>query len=125
VNGASTIEEFEFPQKSYTDVRGWHAQRVTVEFALQFGDDQMQSPGRSCGRGYDRECSCTSSPNVVMRQIEQPLVVRILVDGRHRAADDAEVVLQNFDDGSQAVCGTGGDRNHLVLGRIAGLVVHS
>ena len=60
-----------------------------------------------------------------MRQIEQPLVVRMRVDGRRRAADDAEVVLQNFGDGSQAVCGTGSDRNHLVLGRIVGLVVHS
>jgi hypothetical protein len=36
-----------------------------------------------------------------MRQIEQPLVVRIRVDSRHHAADDAEVVLQTLATGAR------------------------
>ena len=58
-----------------------------------------------------------------MRQIEDALIVRVAVDGRHEPALDAERIEQHPGDRRQAVGGARGVGDHLVLLRVVLLVV--
>ena len=58
-----------------------------------------------------------------MRGVEDDLVVGVAVDGGHDAGRDAEGVVQDLDDGGQAVRGAGGVGNDVVVRRVVLVVV--
>ena len=81
---------------------------------------------RRAGRTWDHaQRRRAGAAQVLVRQIQQLLVVRIGVDGGHRAALDSKRVLQHLGHGRQAVCRARGIRNHVVLLRVVNLVVHA
>src|SRR6202022_459822 len=96
-----------------------------VELALQFGDDEVQSFGGAGRAGNHVDGGGTRAAQILVRQVEQLLIIRIGVDGGHGAAVDAESFLENLGDGREAVGGAGGVRNNVVLRRIVGLVIHA
>ena len=60
-----------------------------------------------------------------MRKIQNYLVVGIRMDGRHGAEKNFEVVINDFHDGRQTICGAGSVRNNVVLGRVINLLINS
>ncbi len=68
-------------------------------------------------------CRRACSSQIFVRKIENDLVVRIRVDGRHRAADDGEIIVDDFGDRSQAICGARRVRNDVMLCRIVLVMV--
>src|SRR6185503_1236719 len=60
---------------------------------------------------------------VLVRQVEQVLVVRVGVDGRHPALHDAERLVEDFRDWRETVRGARRIRNDLVLRRIVLVVI--
>src|SRR5216683_1402868 len=107
------------------DVGRGHAHGVAVELALQFGNDEMQRFGGAGGAGNHIDGGGAGTAQVLVRQVEEFLIVGVRVDGGHGAAVDAESFLENFGDGSEAVGGAGSVGNDLVLCRIVGLVIHT
>ena len=80
-----------------------HAQRVAVEVPLHGGQHQPGGPGRP-GRGrHDVGRRRPCPPQVLVRQVEQVLVVGVGVHGRHEPADDVELVVDHLDHGDEAV----------------------
>src|SRR6185503_18895835 len=64
------------------------------------------------------ESAAARAPQVLVRQVEQVLVVRVGVDGRHPALHDAERLVEDFRDWRETVRGARRIRNDLVLRRI-------
>ncbi len=58
-----------------------------------------------------------------MRGVEDDLVVGVAVDGGHDAAGNAEGVVQDLDDGREAVCGAARVGDDVVLGGVVLVVV--
>ena len=58
-----------------------------------------------------------------MCKIQNPLVVRVGMDGGHQAALDLEVFMQNLDERREAIGGAGGVGNDVVFLRIVQVVV--
>jgi len=107
------------------DVGRGHAHGVAVEFAFQLGDDEVQCfrGARRAGNHVNR--SGASAAQILVREVEELLVVRVGMDSGHRAAMDSKRFVENFGDGGETVCGAGGIRNDVVLRRIVGFVVHA
>ena len=109
---------FRTATKSTTETFGvGHAHRVPVELALEFRHDQAD---RFCGAGGGRDhvdCRGTSAAQILVREVEHVLIVRVAVNRRHRALLDAELFVQNFHDGSETVRRTRRVRDDVVLGR--------
>jgi len=57
---------------------------------------------------------------ILVRQVEELLIVRVGMDGGHRAAMDSKRFVEDFGDGGETVCGAGCVRNDMVLRRIVG-----
>src|SRR5260370_4651717 len=97
------------------DVWCGHAHGVAVELAFEFGNHEVQGFGGAGRTGNHVDRGGTSAAQILVRQVEQTLVVRVGVNVGHRAAVDAESVLQNFGDGREAVRSARGIRDHIVL----------
>src|SRR6266404_9013840 len=69
-------------------------------------------------------CSAFAA-QILVREVEELLVVRVGMDGGHRAAMDSKRFVEDFGDGGETVCGAGGVRNDMVLRRVIGLVIHA
>src|SRR6202521_783098 len=107
------------------DVGRGHAHREAVEFTGQIGDDELERLG-SAGRGWDHvDRRCTGSTQIFVREVEDHLIVRIRMDGRHGAADDLEVVVDDLGDRAKTIRGAGSIRDDVVLGRIVLLFVNA
>ena len=100
-----------------------HAHGVAVELALQFRNHQVQRLGRSRGRRNHRKRRGARAAQVLVRQIEQLLVVGVGVDRGHGAVNDAESFEQHLGDRRQAIRGARRVRNHVVLRRVVGLLI--
>ena len=75
------------------DVRRRNAHRVAVELAFECGNDQVQSLGRAGGARNHVERSGASAAKILVRQIEELLIVGVRVDRGHGASNDAERVV--------------------------------
>src|SRR6266849_5586302 len=107
------------------DIGRGHAYRETVEFAGQIGDDELKRFG-CAGRGWDHVDRCrTGSPQIFVREVEDHLIVRIGVDSGHGAADDLEIVVDDFGDRGKTIRGAGSVRNDVVLRGIILLFVYA
>ena len=83
--------------------RDRRADRHAVDLSLQLGDDQPDR-ARGAGRGrdeVDRRRPC--SPQILVRQVEDALVVRVRVDRRHEALLDREGVVEHLRERRDAV----------------------
>src|SRR5207249_11796918 len=65
------------------------------------------------------------TPQILVRQVENLLVVGVTVDGRHEAVLEAEAVHHDFDDGDETVGRAGRVGNDVMLGGIVLVVVHA
>src|SRR5262249_49227871 len=91
----------------------------------QRGNDEMQS-FRSAGAARNHvDRGGAGAAEVFMGKIEQLLIVGVGVNRSHRAGNDAEGVLNHLGDGREAVGGTGGVRNDVMIRGVVGLVVHA
>ena len=98
------------------DVGGGNAHREAVELAGGLRDDQLEGLGGAGGAGNHVEGSSAGAAQVLVREVEDDLVVGVAVDGGHDAADDAAVREQDLDDGREAVGGAAGVGDDVVLG---------
>src|SRR5208282_1797417 len=107
------------------DVGRRDAHGEAVEFAGQVGDDQLNRLG-GARRGRNHiERRRTGAPQILVREVEDHLIVRIRVDGGHGAADDLKVVVDDLGDRGQTIRGAGRVRDDVVLGGIILLFVHA
>src|SRR5438477_6568137 len=100
-----------------------YAHGIAVEFALQFGNDEMEGFGGASGTGNHVDGGGTRAAEVLVREVEEFLVVGVGVDGGHGATVDPEGFQEHFGNGREAVGGAGGIRNDVVGRGIIGLVV--
>jgi len=85
------------------DVRRRHAERNAVELALHLREHLRHSLGRARGGGHDGERGGTRAAHVAVRRVEDALVARVRVRGRHRSLDDSELVVKHLDERREAV----------------------
>ncbi len=81
-------------------------------------DDQLEGLGGAGGAGNHAEGSGAGTAQVLVREVEDDLVVGVAVDGGHDAADDAAMREQNLDDRGEAVGGAARVRDDVVLRRV-------
>src|SRR6202041_2211319 len=105
------------------NVRRGNAHRVAIEFAFEGGDDQVQGFGSARGAGDHVDRSGAGAAKILVRQVEELLIVGVGVNRGHGAGGDAESVLQNLGDGREAVGRARSVRNDVVLGGIVGVVI--
>ena len=100
------------------DVRRGDAHRDAVEPPLELRQHFAHSRRRA-GRGRDnRERGRPRAPKVLVRQIEQVLIVGVGVDRGHPALADAEPLVQHLGDRRQAVRGARRVGDDVVLRRV-------
>ena len=95
--------------------RDRHPQRGAVELPLHRRQHEARGPccaGR-CRDDVDRGGAGPSE--VLVRQVEEVLIVRVRVDGRHQPADDAEGVVDDLDHRHEAVRRARRVRDHDVV----------
>src|SRR6266481_373239 len=107
------------------DVGRGHAHGVAVEFALQFGNDEVQSLRSARRAGNHVDGGGAGAAQILVREVEELLVVGVGMNGGHGAAMDSKRFVEDFGDGCETVCGAGSVRNDVMLRRIVSLVVHA
>ena len=73
---------------------------------------------RASGRRDDVERCRTRTSQVLVWKIQNTLIVRVGVDGRHQTLDDSEFILNDFRSRCQAVCGARRIGKDMVFGGI-------
>ena len=71
------------------DVGGWDADGEAVQLAGGLGDDQLEGLGGAGRAGNHVEGGGAGAAQVLVREVENDLVVGVAVDGGHDAADEA------------------------------------
>src|SRR6266540_1627489 len=99
------------------------AQGDAVELALELGDGQRAGLRRAGGGGDDVARGRAGAPQVLVREVEDHLVVGVGVDGGHEALLDAEAVEQDLGQRHHRVGGAGGIGDDVVAGRVVGVLV--
>ncbi len=97
------------------DVRGWDADREAVELTGHLGNDELEGLGGAGGTGDHVDGGGAGAAEVLVREVEDDLIVGVAVDRGHDAGDDAEALVQHLDDGREAVRRAGGVRDDVVL----------
>src|SRR6267154_419304 len=115
----------EHSQIDHAHVRRRHPHRVTVQLAFQVRQHQVQRLGGSSRAWNHVYCRSARAPQILVRQIEQLLVVGIRVNGSHRAAVDSECLVKHFCHRRQAIGGARCIRNYMVFCRIIGVVIYA
>ena len=100
------------------DVRRRHAHRDAVELALELRQHLADRRRRAGRRRDDRQRRRARAPQVLVRQVEQLLVVRVGVHRRHPALADAERLVQHLGDRREAVGRARRVRDDVVLRRV-------
>ena len=77
--------------------------RHPVDLALELRNDDADRARRAGRRRDQVDRSRTGAPQVLVRQVERPLVVRVRVDRRHEAVLDRERLVEQLRDGRDAV----------------------
>src|SRR5690606_207123 len=67
----------------------------------------------------------TGAAQVLVREVQDALVVRVRVHRRHQALDDAEVLVEDLRQRRHAVGGAGGVGDDVVVRRVVLVVVHA
>ena len=105
------------------DIEGGHTEGHAGELAENLGDDLADSLGSAGGRGDDvARGSAAVTPGLGRGAVDGLLGGGDGVDGGHEATDDAELVVDDLDDGGKAVGGARGVGDDGLVGS-EGLVV--
>ncbi len=105
------------------NIRGRHPHRDSVQLARQGRQYQTDRLG-GAGRGrHHRERGRARPAQILMRPVQQHLVVGITVHGSHQAVNDAEALVDHLGDRRQAVGGAGCVGNHVMLGWVVSLLI--
>src|SRR3981081_201401 len=107
------------------DVGGGDADGEAVKLAVHRGDDELEGLGGSGARRNHRESGCAGAAEILVWRVEDDLVVGVAVDGGHDAGGDAEGVVEDLDDGGEAVGGAARIGDDVVLGRVVLVFVDS
>ena len=105
------------------DVGCGDADGEAVELAGGLRDDQLEGLGGAGRGGNHGEGGGAGAAQVLVREVEDDLVVGVAVDGGHDAADEAAGFKDDLDDRRQAVGGAAGVGDDVVLGRIVLVLV--
>ncbi len=98
------------------DVDGRHADRETVQLAVQFRQHEADRR-RGAGLGRDHAVGGrTRAAQIFVVDVGQHLVVGVGMHRGHQAVDDAELFMQRLDERRQAVGGARCVRDHRVAG---------
>ena len=100
------------------DVRRWDADREAVELSVHLRNDELESLGSAGARRNHAQSCGTGAAEILVRGVEDDLVVGVAVDCGHDAAGDAEGIVQNLDDGRKTVGGAARVRDDVVLRRV-------
>src|SRR5208337_3865436 len=106
-------------------VGSWNADGEAVELAGGLGDHQLQRLGGAGGAGNHVQRGGAGAAQVLVRKVQNDLVVGVAMNGGHDAGDEARGFQNHLDDRRQAVCGATGVRDDVVLGRIVLVLVHA
>ena len=80
----------------HRSVRGGDARRETVELAGKLGEDERHRTSSAGGGGDHRHGGGAGTAQILMREIEDLLIVGVRMDGVHITALDAEVLQQDL-----------------------------
>src|SRR5829696_4230570 len=80
-----------------------HAQRETVQPALELGNDEPDRLGRAGRRRDDVHAAGARTALVLVRLVQDALVAGVGVHGRQQAVADADRLVQHLGDGREAV----------------------
>ena len=105
-------------------VRGRHAERAAVQFPFQFRNYFADRLGSARGRRNDVDRRRSRASQILMRKIEDALVVRVTVYGAHESMRDSELVMQNLRHRRETIRSAARVGNNLVLLGIVDVVVH-
>src|SRR5712691_6804716 len=105
-------------------VGGGHAERDAVDLPFDFRNHEARRLGGTGGRRDDAERRGPGAAQVLVRQVEDLLIVRVAVDRRHEAVLEAPVVEHDLHDRHEAIRGARGVREDVVLRGVVFLVVH-
>ena len=96
-----------------------------VQLAVQLRNNDADRLGGAGGGGHEvRRCGA-GAPEVLVRAVLEVLVGGVGVDRRHDPAFDSDGVVQHARHRPEAVRGAGRVRDHVVLVRVVGVVVHA
>ena len=107
----------------YRDVGGGDADGEAVELAGHLGDDQLEGLGGAGAARNHAERGGAGATQILVRRVEDDLIVGVAVNGGHDARGDAEGVVQDLDDGREAVGGAARVGDDVVLGGVILVVV--
>src|SRR5690606_40098075 len=96
---------------------------LPIYLPLQLGNDERRRRGGAGRDGNDRHGGRTCTADVLVRQVEDVLVVRVGVHGRHEAPLETERVAQDLDDRDEAVRRAAGVADDVVRGVLVLLLV--
>ena len=96
------------------NIRGRHADRRTVELAVQLGQDQTKRLGGAGGRRDHAHRRGAGTVEILVQRIQRRLVAGVAVDRRHKAGGDAESIVDELGNGREAVGGARGIRNDVL-----------
>src|SRR5438309_4072228 len=100
------------------DVGGRDADGEAIELAVHRWDDELEGLGGT-GAGWNHaESGGAGAAKVLMRRVEDDLVVGVAVDRGHDAGGDAEGVVDDLDDGGEAVGGAARVGDDVVFRRV-------
>ena len=105
------------------DRRRRHAQAEAVEPALEVRDDQGEGLGRAGRRRDDVLAGAPRAARILVRDVEDALVVGVGVDGVHQALLDADEVVDDLGHGGEAVRRAGGVADDVVGRRVVAVLV--
>ena len=105
------------------DRRRRHAQAEAVELALEVGDDERERLGRAGRRRDDVLAGAPGAARVLVRDVEDALVVGVAVDRVHQAALDGHEVVDDLGRRGQAVGRAAGVADDVVGRRVVAVLV--
>src|SRR5947207_5792801 len=105
------------------DRRGRDPQAEAVELALQVGDDEGKGNRGTAARRNDVLPRGAGATRILVRHVEDALVVRVAVNGVHQAAVDAEQVMDDLGGGGEAVRRAARIADDVVAGRVVAALV--
>src|SRR5712671_300713 len=107
------------------DRRRRDPQAEAVELALEIGNDQRERNRRAARRRDDVQAGGPGAAGVAVRDVEDPLVVRVAVDRVHQAALDRQQVVDDLGRGGQAVRRARGVADDVVGRGVVLVLVHA
>ncbi len=101
----------------------WHAESTTVEFAFHRWNHFADGAGSTGGGRHDVYGSRTTATQVLVRKVENVLVVGVGVNRGHETALNAPGVVEHFDQRRKAVGGAGSIRYDVMFRGVVEIVV--